>query len=73
MGKCLICDKPTKHQYSIPNDDVKFSYCKRHEFYVTTYVIQLRTDDKFNAEQWLKRIRANESEGNKTGVPKKRK
>ena len=70
MNKCLICHKETKYQYSLPNDDVKFSHCKAHEILVETYAIQLRTDDNFDADKWLKKIR-NESKGTK-GTPTKK-
>ena len=69
--KCLICDKETTHQYSMGDDSPKMSYCKKHEIHVTTYVIQLTTDNNFNAEQWLKKVRQNESKGTK-GTPTKK-
>jgi len=71
--KCLICDKETKLQYSMEEGSPKMSYCKKHEIHVTTYVIQLTTDNNFNAEQWLKKVRQNESKGDKGSDSKKRK
>ena len=73
MGKCLICDKETKLQYAMEADTPKFSHCRKHETHVTTYVIQLLTDDSFNPEQWLKKVREYESKGTKTKATPKRK
>lgn len=73
MGQCIICDKETKLQYAMDDECPKFSYCKKHEIHVTTYVIQLMTDDSFNPEKWLEKVRQNESKGDTTKAAKKRK
>ena len=73
MNKCIICGKETKTQYCMEADSPKFSYCRKHEIHVTTYVIQLLTDDSFDPEKWLLNVRKNESKGHTTNSTKKRK
>ena len=70
---CIICGKETKTQYAMEADSPKFSYCRKHEIHVTTYVIQLLTDDSFDPEKWLLNVRKNESKRDSTKATKKRK
>lgn len=69
--QCIICGKETKYFYTIGEGSPKVSHCKKHEIIVQTYVIELVTNDKFNAEKWLEDVRRNSQ--NKSAANGKRK
>lgn len=73
MALCLICGKETKYSYGLGDGTPKVYHCKKHEIIVQTYVIELVTNPKFNAEKWIEDVRKNVGKTNKGATSSKRK
>lgn len=72
MANCLICGRETNKFYSLGDPSLKSYHCKTHEIIVQTYVIELVTNPKFNAEKWLEDVRKNVGKTNTKPSDKKR-